>query len=114
MTELLAFTEGERVAIIAGLLAICAGVPGAIAAIITARTRKENSEQHGASQKKLDEVRDAVTGHGVKIDEVRDDVQTLHGKVDQHSQILARHDERLSRHDGVLDMTTPTDTHPVL
>lgn len=113
MTLLVALTEGERVAIIAGLLAVCAGVPGAIAAIITARTRKENSSQHGESQKKLDEVRDAVTGQGVKLDEVRDDVRTIGEKVDQHSEVLARHDERLNRRDDVLDMTT-NDPHPIL
>ena len=114
MSHLVAFTEGERVAIIAGLLAIVAGVPGAIAAIITARTRKENTDQHGESQRKLDEVRDAVTGQTVKIDEVRSDVQGLGVKVDQHSDLLARHDERLNKATGTLDMTRPTDSHPIL
>ena len=111
MTVILALTEGERVAIIAGALAIFAGVPGAIAAVITAKTRKENSDQHGASQKKLNEVHTAVTGQGVKIDELSDDVKDLGAKVDGHTATLARHDERLDRHDGVLDMT---DNHPIL
>lgn len=97
MTTLFALTEGERVAIIAGLLAICAGVPGAIAAIITARTRKENTSQHGESQKKLEEVRDAVLGHGVKIDEVRDDVRDIRRTVDNHSSVIAVHGEQLGR-----------------
>jgi len=113
VTLLVALTEGERVAIIAGLLAVCAGVPGAIAAIITARTRKENSQQHGASQAKLDDVQNAVMGHGVKIDEVRADVRAIGDKVDQHSEVLARHDERLPRRGDVLDVTT-TDPHPIL
>lgn len=102
-----AMTEAERIAVIAGLLAILAGVPGAVAAVISARTRKENSDQHGSSQRKLDEVRDAVTGQSVKIDEVRDDVRAIGEKVDQHSDVLARHDERLRTQ-------APSDSHPVL
>lgn len=111
MTVILALTEGERIAIIAGALAIFAGVPGAVAAVITAKTRKENSDQHGASQKKLDSVHTAVTGQGVKIDELRDDVKDLGAKVDGHSETLARHDEQLDQRDRVLDMT---DNHPIL
>lgn len=101
-----AMTEAERIAVIAGLLAILAGVPGAVAAIISARTRKENSDQHGSSQRKLDEVRDAVTGQTVKIDEIRTDVRVIGEKVNQHSEVLARHDERLRNR--------PSDGHPVL
>lgn len=118
--ELLALTEGERVAIIAGMLAICAGVPGAVAAVITARTRKENADQHGSSQAKLEEVRDAVSQSGAQVAELRYDVQTLGGKVDSHSELLARHDERLRSHDTTLRANTapstqdPEDSHPVL
>lgn len=97
MTELLAMTEGERVALIAGLLAIVAGVPGAIAAVITARTRKENTSQHGESQRKMEEVRDAVLGQGVKIDEVRDDVRDIRRTVDTHSAVIAVHSDQLAR-----------------
>lgn len=109
MTEIFALSDGERAAIIAGLFAIGAGVPGAIAAVISARTRKENTSQHGESQKKLEEVRDAVTGQGVKIDEVRDDVKHIGEKVDEHSELLARHDERLRAFDS-----SDVDRHPIL
>lgn len=112
MNSLLALTEGERVAIIAGLLAVCAGVPGAIAAIITARTRRENSEQHGESVTQLSELTEAVTVHTVKLDEVRNDVQEIAVKVDGHADLLARHDEHLT-HLPVQRPTGSTGPHAV-
>lgn len=112
MTLLLALTEGERVAIIAGLLAIGAGVPGAIAAIISARTRKENTTQHGESVTRLGELTEAVTVQTVKLDEVRDDVRDIAAKVDEHTVQIAQHGEHL-RHLPVQRPTGSTGPHAV-
>lgn len=120
MPLLVAFTEAERIAIIGIVASIAAGVPGIIAAIITHRTRTENSEQHGESQQKLEEVRDAVIHHSVKIEEVGNDVKDLTIKVDKHSNHLARHAMQIERHSELLERTTRNmtseddDPHPVL
>jgi hypothetical protein len=85
---LIALTDAERVALIAGTLAIFAGVPGAIAAIITARTRKENTDQHGESQRKLGLLIDKIDDHGDKIDDLKGDVQHIAHRVDHaHDRI---------------------------
>lgn len=101
--DIMAFTEGERIALIGILAAVCAGIPGIFAAVITARTRAENSSQHGDSQKKLEEVRDAVTGAGATLEEVRSDVKGLGSKVDAHSQAIAVHSEKLAAHERYHD-----------
>ena len=111
--EIIALTEGERIALIGIFAAACAGVPGAVAAIITARTRKENADQHGTSQTKLEEVRDAVVGTGVKLDEMRSDVQSLGDKVDAHSDAIAVHSDKLAAHERYhesrLDQAAPVE-----
>ena len=112
MTLLLALTEGERVAIIAGLLAIGAGVPGAIAAIISARTRKENTTQHGESLNRLGELTEVVTIQTVKLDEVREHVRDIAAKVDDHSVQITQHGEHL-RHLPVHRATGSTGPHAV-
>lgn len=114
--ELLALTEGERIALIGIITAICAGVPGVIAAIISSRTRRENAEQHGTSQTTLEAVRHEVSKSSAHIEGLRDDVNALGEKIDGHSSTLAHHHERLRTHEKLLGGKDdqPDDPHPVL
>jgi septal ring factor EnvC (AmiA/AmiB activator) len=101
---ILALTEGERIAIIGGLLAILgAGVPATIAAVTAWRTsqtanrvRAENTHQHGESQRKLEKLTEAVHGHTGKLDTVVHSIERLDDKHDQLAERLATGELRLS------------------
>lgn len=97
MTLLLSLSEGERIALIGLVAAVGAGIPGAFTLWLTNRVKKENTTQHGESQRQLGQLTEAVTVQTVKLDEVRDDVREIAVKVDGHSDLIARHDEHLSR-----------------
>ena len=56
-------SEGLTIAVVAGIFGVLAGVPAAVSAVLTSRTRKvaekqakENTEQHGESQRLMGEV----------------------------------------------------------
>jgi len=95
VNSLFALTEGERIALIGLVAAVGAGIPGAFTLWLTNRVKKENTTQHGQSQKQLGKLTEVVTVQTVKLDEVRDDVREIAVKVDQHSDLIARHDEHL-------------------
>jgi hypothetical protein len=81
------------------IAAVCAGIPGLIAAVYSAKARNENTSQHGEVQTKLEGVQEAVVSHGVVLAEIKGDVQAIATKVDAHAETLARQDERLTRHE---------------
>lgn len=114
--DLFAVTEAERIALFGIIAAVCAGIPGAVAAIYSAKTRKENVEQHGSSQRTLESVRHEVSKSSAHIEGLRDDVNALGEKIDGHSSTLAHHHERLRTHEKLLGGRDdqPDDPHPVL
>lgn len=95
-------TEGEVIALIGVLAALAAGVPAAIAAVITQRTRRENSEQHGKSVEKLDRLHDAIVEHGIKVDDVKDEVTQISARVDRHAVALGEQTARLEEAERLL------------
>lgn len=78
---ILAISEPIHVAMISAGAIVLAGIPGAIAAILTARTRRENSEQHGSSQEQLAKLADEVRGAREDVRDVKADVRDLRGRV---------------------------------
>jgi ubiquinone biosynthesis protein UbiJ len=106
MSVLLALTEGERIAIIGGILAaLAAGVPATIAAVVAHRTRRENTEQHGQSQHKLQQLTEAVHHHGGKLDAVAEHVV----RIDDKTERLA---ERIRAAEIRLPLQSTADDHP--
>lgn len=57
--------------------AVLATAGSVTAAIITSRTRKENAEQHGASQMLIATLSDTVVDHGQRITKVETKVDGL-------------------------------------
>jgi peptidoglycan hydrolase CwlO-like protein len=85
---LIALTEGERIGLL-GLVGVCITAAASISAVVIGqKVRRENSDQHGESQRLLSDLHSAVTGHGDKIDDLRDDVRTVARRVDHaHERI---------------------------
>lgn len=85
---LVALTEGERLGLL-GLLGICVTAGASIVgAWLSHRVRRENTSQHGESQRLLVKLADAVDDHGQKLDHVADRVETVAARVDHaHSRI---------------------------
>lgn len=81
-------SEATTVAMIGALAAIAAGVPSAIAAVITSRTRRENAEQHGASQVELRRLTGEVSGVRSDVREVRKDVGRVRDELEEHADRL--------------------------
>lgn len=78
----LAVTEQVSVALIGVVAAFAAGIPAIVAAVITARTRRENAEQHGTSADRISELTNAVTSAGVTLGHVREDVREIRTRTD--------------------------------
>jgi hypothetical protein len=85
---LLALTEGERLGIL-GLVGICVTAGASVfGAFLSHRVRRENSDQHGESQRLLVNLADKVDDHGQKLDSVADRVESVAARVDHaHSRI---------------------------
>lgn len=89
---LLAVTEGERIAFVAALATVsAAAIPASIAAWNSHKTRKENTDQHGQSQKLLQELSNDVKDHGEKLDRVADRVEDVARRVDHAHDRIDRH-----------------------
>lgn len=96
---LLAVTQDDRVAYIAAAgVVLAAAIPGTVATITARRTHKvakdqaaENTEQHGASQRKLEALTEAVHTTGGKVDSLSHRVDTLDHKHDRLADRIARH-----------------------
>lgn len=94
MGPLIAVSEGSVVAI------IVAAIPACIAAWASLRTRKENTEQHGESQRLLQDLAGEVRGHGDKLDDLKDDIGTLARRVDNAHERIDRHIDDLNDRHG--------------
>jgi peptidoglycan hydrolase CwlO-like protein len=91
---LLALTEAERTALVAAIATVvAAAVPASIAAWNSHKTRKENTDQHGQSQKLLQELSDGVKEHGQKLDKVADRVEDVARRVDHAHERIDHHPE---------------------
>lgn len=90
-------SEPVLVACIGIAAAFAAGVPAAIAAVITARTRRENAEQHGESQNRITDLTNAIHGHGVTLGQVRDDVSEIRTRTDELSHRVTAAETHLYR-----------------
>lgn len=90
-------TEPVVVALIGIVAALAAGIPAAIAAIITARTRRENSEQHGESRDRIVDLTNAIHGHGVTLGHVREDVSRISDRTEELSHRVTAAETRLNR-----------------
>ncbi len=88
MGTLIALTEGERLGLL-GLLGICVtAAASVVGAVLSHRVRRENSDQHGESQRLLVTLADKVDEHGHKLDQVADRVEGVAARVDHaHSRI---------------------------
>ena len=88
MGTLIALTEGERLGLL-GLLGICVtAAASVVGAVLSHRVRRENSDQHGESQRLLVTLADKVDGHGRKLDQVAERVEGVAARVDHaHSRI---------------------------
>jgi peptidoglycan hydrolase CwlO-like protein len=84
----LAISEGITIGLL-GLIGVCITAGASIMAVVIGqKVRRENSDQHGESQRLLADLHSAVTGHGDKIDDLRDDVRTVARRVDHaHERI---------------------------
>jgi len=85
---LIALTEGERIGLL-GLIGVCITAAASITAVVIGqKVRRENSDQHGESQRLLVSLADKVDGHGQKLDCVADRVESVAARVDHaHSRI---------------------------
>lgn len=89
LATVLAMTERERLAIIAGVFGVLAGAPAVVAAVITARTRRENRDQHAEGQSKIDRLAQAVTANTTVTGELKDQVERMDEKVDRHGEQIS-------------------------
>lgn len=87
-----AFTEGERIALVAAIATVtAAAVPASIAAWNSHKTRKENTDQHGQSQKLLQDLSSDVKANSEKLDRVADRVEDVARRVDHAHDRIDRH-----------------------
>lgn len=77
----LAFTELERIAFLSLTGTLLAAIGSIIAAWISAKTRKENVQQHGDSQLKLQQLHDVVHETRGDVGDVKGDVAGLKADV---------------------------------
>ena len=91
---IVALTEGERIGVI-GLIGVCITAAASISAVVIGqKVRRENSDQHGESQRLLVSLADKVDGHGQKLDTVADRVESVAARVDHAHSRLDNHKPR--------------------
>ena len=91
---IVALTEGERIGVI-GLIGVCITAAASISAVVIGqKVRRENSDQHGESQRLLVTLADKVDGHGQKLDTVADRVESVAARVDHAHSRLDNHKPR--------------------
>lgn len=94
---LLALTEGERLGIL-GLVGVCITAAASISAVVIGqKVRRENSDQHGESQRLLVSLADKVDDHGQKLDQVADRVESVAARVDHAHSRIDNHKRRWFR-----------------
>ena len=88
MGFLFALSEAERLGLL-GLVGVMISAGASVAAVVIGqKVRRENSDQHGASQVMLGTLADKVDDHGQKLDQVADRVETVAARVDHaHARI---------------------------
>lgn len=84
-------SEPLAIAIVGGLFGVLAGIPAVIGMVLTAKTRKENTDQHGQSQEKLDLVARHVEITGLKVDYLGDRVNDLQAQQQTTTTRLEQH-----------------------
>jgi hypothetical protein len=84
-------SDGVAVAMIAGIFGVLAGIPALIGVILTAKTRRENTDQHGQSQEKLDLMTRHVEITGLKVDYLGEKVNDLSEAQNLTADRLDRH-----------------------
>lgn len=94
-------SEGLTIAVVAGIFGVLAGVPAAVSAYLSHKTRQENTDQHGESQRRLEELNDSVKETGGKVDGLAHRIDQLDGKHDDLSEKVHRH---LGQHEAELDL----------
>ncbi len=91
---IVALTEGERIGIL-GLVGVCITAAASISAVVIGqKVRRENSDQHGESQRLLVSLADKVDDHGQKLDKVADRVESVAARVDHAHSRLDNHKPR--------------------
>jgi uncharacterized protein YlxW (UPF0749 family) len=94
---LIALTEGERIGVI-GLIGVCITAAASISAVVIGqKVRRENSDQHGESQRLLVTLADKVDDHGQKLDQVADRVESVAARVDHAHSRIDNHKRRWFR-----------------
>ncbi len=94
---IVALTEGERIGIL-GLVGVCITAAASISAVVIGqKVRRENSDQHGESQRLLVTLADKVDGHGQKLDQVADRVESVAARVDHAHSRIDNHKRRWFR-----------------
>lgn len=91
MGAVAAFTEAERVGVLALTGTALTATASIVAAWLSHRVRKENTQQHDVSQQKLDVLAYKIDDHGDKIDQLADDVRHVHQRVDHAHERIDRH-----------------------
>ena len=84
-------SEPLAIAIVGGLFGVLAGVPAVIGMVLTAKNRKDNTDQHGQSQEKLELVARHVEITGFKVDYLGDRVNDLQTQQQNTTQRLEKH-----------------------
>lgn len=83
---LFALTEGERIGLLA-LVGVCVSAGASIlAAAVSHRVRRENTSQHGESQRLLVTLADKVDQHGHKLDHIAARVDHAHSRIDNSTR----------------------------
>ena len=91
---ILALTEGERIGVI-GLIGVCITAAASISAVVIGqKVRRENSDQHGESQRLLVNLADKVDGHGRKVDQLGERIESVASRVDHAHSRLDNHKPR--------------------
>jgi len=94
---IVALTEGERIGLL-GLVGVCITAAASISAVVIGqKVRRENSDQHGESQRLLVNLADKVDGHGQKLDQVADRVESVAARVDHAHSRIDNHKRRWFR-----------------
>jgi hypothetical protein len=87
---LIAFTEGERLGLLALLGTTLTAVASISAAWLANRVRKENSAQHDTSHALLSTLAVKIDDHGHKIDGMAGDLRHITARVDHAHERIDR------------------------